>query len=43
MNEYKSFLEFSEDLNLFRSFFMENGPKTVNKEEIIQNFLFKAA
>ena len=43
MNEYKQFSDFERDLKLFFTFFMENGPKTVNKKLIINDFLEKAA
>ena len=43
MNEYRSFQEYDRDLKLFFNYFMENGPKTVNKQMIILDFLEKAA
>lgn len=42
MSEYKSFIEYEQDLKLFYNFFIENGPKTVNKDKIIIEFLFRA-
>ena len=43
MNEYRTFAEYDRDLKLFFNYFMENGPKTVNKQMIILDFLEKAA
>lgn len=43
MNEYKSFSEYEKDLKLFYNYFMDNGPKTVNKIMIILDYLEKAA
>lgn len=42
MNEYESYQDFQEDLSLFNNFFMDNGPKTCNREKIISEFINKA-
>lgn len=42
MNEYgQNLQEFQNDLQLFRDYFMDNGPKTANKEIFISLFLNK--
>ena len=40
-NEYKSYIEYERDIRLFYTYFMENGPKTVNKQVILLEFLQK--
>jgi len=40
-NEYKSYVEYERDIRLFYTYFMENGPKTVNKQVILLEFLQK--
>ena len=42
MNEYKSFHEFTSDMNLFQQFFLENGPHCEGREESICQYLQKA-
>lgn len=42
MGEYGTNLqEFSNDMNLFKEYFLENGPKTANKRNFILNFMTK--
>lgn len=43
LNEYKTFSDYEKDLKLFYNYFMDNGPKTVNKMMIILDYLEKAA
>lgn len=38
-NEYNIFQDYERDVNLFQQFYMENAPKSVNKDMIILEFL----
>jgi len=39
MNEYKQYSDFETDLKLFYNYYLENGPKTVNRQVAILDFL----
>lgn len=41
-NEYKSFTEYERDIRLFYTYFMENGPKSVNKQVYLLEYLQKS-
>ncbi|EAS03779.1 amine-terminal domain guanylate-binding protein (macronuclear) [Tetrahymena thermophila SB210] len=42
MNEYKNYPEYEQDLKLFYNYFMENGPKTVNRQQFVSDFIHRA-
>ena len=42
MGEYNSFSEYERDIRLFYNYFMENGPRTTNRQANILEFLQKA-
>lgn len=42
MNEYKNYSDYEQDLKLFYNYFMDNGPKTVNRQNFISDFIHRA-